>query len=33
MPDQYGFDHLGDSVRCIDCPTGGRIWQWPESKR
>ncbi len=33
MPDQYGFDHLGDSVRCIDCPTGGPIWQWPESKR
>ena len=33
MPDQYGFDHLGDTVRCIDCPTGGPIWQWPESKR
>ncbi len=33
MPDQYGFDHLGDSVRCIDCPTGGPIWQWPEPKR
>ncbi len=33
MPDQLGFDHLGDSVRCIDCPTRGPIWQWPESKR
>jgi hypothetical protein len=20
MPDQYGFNHLGDAVRCIDCP-------------
>ncbi len=33
MPDQYGFDHLGDSVRCIDCPSGGPIWQWPEPRR
>jgi HB1, ASXL, restriction endonuclease HTH domain len=33
MPDPYGFNHLGDTVRCIDCPTGGPIWQWPESKR
>jgi hypothetical protein len=33
MPDQYGFNHLGDSVRCIDCPTGGPIWRWPEHKR
>jgi HB1, ASXL, restriction endonuclease HTH domain len=33
MPDQYGFNHLGDSVRCIDCPTGGPIWSWPEHKR
>jgi hypothetical protein len=33
MPDQYGFNHLGDSVHCIDCPTGGPIWQWPEHKR
>ena len=33
MPDQYGFNHLGDAVRCIDCPTGGPIWQWPEPKR
>lgn len=33
MPDQYGFDHLGDNVRCIDCPTGGPIWRWPEHKR
>jgi len=35
MPDQFGFDHLGASatVRCIDCPTGGPIWRWPEPKR
>ena len=33
MPDEYGFDHLGDAVRCIDCATGGPIWQWPEPKR
>ena len=33
MPDQYGFNHLGDSVRCIDCPTGGPLGQWPEHKR
>jgi HB1, ASXL, restriction endonuclease HTH domain len=33
MPDQYGFNHLGDKVRCIDCPTGGPLWQWPEHKR
>jgi len=31
MPD--GFDHLGDRVRCIDCPTGGPIWRWPEEDR
>jgi hypothetical protein len=33
MPDQYGFNHLGDNVRCIDCPTGGPIGRWPEHKR
>jgi hypothetical protein len=33
MPDQYGFNHLGDSVRCIDCPTGGPLGHWPEQKR
>lgn len=33
MPDRFGFDYLGDSVRCIDCPTGGRIWRWPEENR
>src|SRR5581483_3447344 len=33
MPDQYGFNHLGDEVRCIDCPTGGPLGQWPEHKR
>lgn len=33
MPDRYGFNHLGDTMRCIDCPTGGPIWRWPEHKR
>jgi len=33
MPDQYGFNHLGDEVRCIDCPNGGPLWKWPEHKR
>lgn len=33
MPDKYGFNHLGDNVRCIDCPTGGPIGHWPEHKR
>ena len=33
MPDQYGFNHLGDNVRCIDCPTNGPIGHWPEHKR
>jgi hypothetical protein len=33
MPDRYRFDQLGDSVRCIDCPTGGPIWHWPEHER
>ena len=33
MPDRYRFDHLGDGVRCIDCPQGGPIWRWPEHKR
>jgi hypothetical protein len=33
MPDQHGFNHLGDNVRCIDCPEGGLIGRWPEHKR
>jgi HB1, ASXL, restriction endonuclease HTH domain len=33
MPDHHGFNHLGDDVRCIDCPTGGPLGQWPEHKR
>jgi hypothetical protein len=33
MPDEYGFNHLGENVRCIDCPEGGPIWRWPEQKR
>jgi hypothetical protein len=33
MPDRHGFNLLGDSARCIDCPAGGPIWRWPERKR
>jgi hypothetical protein len=33
MPDQYGFNHLGETVRCIECPTSGPLGQWPEHKR
>ena len=33
MPDRHGFNLLGNSVRCIDCETGGPIWRWPEHKR
>ena len=33
MPDRHGFNHLGDDVRCIDCPTGGPLGRWPEHKR
>src|SRR5579884_4147903 len=33
MPDQYGFNHLGDAVRCIDCPAGGALGRWTEHKR
>ena len=33
MPDRHGFDLLGETVRCIDCPTGGPLWRWPERKR
>ena len=33
MPDRYGFNHLGASVRCIDCPEGGPLWTWPEERR
>jgi hypothetical protein len=33
MPDQFGFDHLGATVRCIDRPTGGPSGRWPEAKR
>jgi hypothetical protein len=33
MPDKHGFNHLGDDVRCIDCPTGGPLGNWPEHKR
>jgi HB1, ASXL, restriction endonuclease HTH domain len=33
MPDRHGFNLLGDSVRCVDCETGGPIWRWPEHKR
>ena len=33
MPDHYGFNHLGDDVRCIDCPAGGPLGHWSEHKR
>lgn len=33
MPDVYGFNELGDKVRCIDCAEGGPIWEWPEKER
>lgn len=33
MPDRHGFNLLGDSVRCIDCPAGGPVWRWPEHER
>lgn len=33
MPDIYGFDELGLAVRCIDCPTGGPLYKWPERER
>ena len=33
MPDRHGFNLLGETVRCIDCATGGPLWRWPEHKR
>lgn len=33
MPDRFGFNLLGETVRCIDCEAGGPIWSWPERKR
>lgn len=35
MPDRYGFDHLGDEVRCIeeDCGARGPLWVWTIPKR
>lgn len=33
MPDKHGFNHLGDDVRCIDCPAGGPLGRWPEHRR
>jgi hypothetical protein len=33
MPDRHGFNLLGETVRCIDCPEGGPLWRWPERKR
>jgi len=33
VPDRFGFNLLGETVRCIDCDTGGPIWRWPERKR
>lgn len=33
MPDRHGFNLLGETVRCIDCPAGGPLWHWPERQR
>jgi hypothetical protein len=33
VPDRHGFNLLGETVRCIDCPAGGPLWRWPERKR
>ena len=35
MPDRYGFDHLGNNVRCIqpECEAGWRIFEWDESRK
>ena len=33
MPDKHGFNHLGDNVRCIECPAGGPLGHWSEHKR
>jgi hypothetical protein len=30
MPDPYGFNHLDDTVRSIDCRAGGSIWAEPD---
>ena len=35
MPDRYGFDHLGDDVRCVveGCEIGGPLHRWPVRPR
>lgn len=35
MPDAYGFEHLGQEVRCIvpDCGAGGPMWEWRDHER
>jgi hypothetical protein len=33
MPDRHGFNLLGETVRCINCPASGPLWRWPERKR
>ena len=33
MPDRFGFNLLGETVRCIDRPAGGPIWEWADPKR
>lgn len=33
MPDRHGFNELGLTVRCIDCPVGGPLYFWPEKAR
>jgi hypothetical protein len=27
------LEHFPIYMHCIDCPTGGPIWRWPEHKR
>lgn len=35
MPDKYGFNILGNDVKCIEpqCENGGKMWEWPEERR
>lgn len=35
MPDKYGFNILGDKVRCIEeeCDAGGFCYEWNEERR
>lgn len=35
MPDKFGFDHLGEQVRCIQpgCEVGGMVGKWSSERR